>query len=76
MRDKSLGIFLMVLFGAGGITILVAAWTLMMSLFERIVTIGFGLFGLLWAFILSRATQNRPPGDGSKPAILSRRFRE
>jgi len=36
MRDKGLGIFLMVLFGMGGITILILAWVQPMPVAERI----------------------------------------
>ena len=48
MGDKSLGIFLMVLFGMGGITILIIAWVQPMSLPERIVTTSIGSIGPFW----------------------------
>ena len=46
MRDKSLGILLMVLFGIAGITVLVLAWLWPMSGLERILTTFIGVFGL------------------------------
>ena len=51
MIDKSLEIFLMLLFGTGGITILVLAWVPAMPLSERIVTICVGAMGLLWVLV-------------------------
>lgn len=53
MKDKGLDIFLQVLFGIGGIIILVLVWARPMPLPERIVTAGIGLSGL--SFSLSRA---------------------
>ena len=46
MRDKSLGILLMVLFGISGITVLVLAWLWPMPGLERILTTFIGTFGL------------------------------
>jgi len=46
MRDKSLGILLMVLFGISGITVLVLAWLWPMPGTERILTTFIGTFGL------------------------------
>ena len=51
MRDKSLDIFLMVLFGIGGITILVLAWLQPMPLTDRILTTFVGSIGLVWVSI-------------------------
>jgi hypothetical protein len=53
MNDKSLDIFLMVLFGAGGITILIVAWAQPMPVLERVLTTSIGLIGPFW--VLSRA---------------------
>ena len=50
MRDKTLEIFLMVLFGIGGIAILILAWTRPMPLPERILTTSIGSAGISWAF--------------------------
>jgi membrane protein implicated in regulation of membrane protease activity len=52
-RDRSLDIFLMVLFGMGGIAILVLAWVQPMPLPERILTTLFASVGLFW--VLYRA---------------------
>jgi len=57
MSDKSLDIFLMVLFGIGGITVLIVAWAQPMSVPERILTIAIGSIGLLW--VLGRALSLR-----------------
>ncbi|MFQ5996935.1 MAG: hypothetical protein ACE5KP_04855 [Dehalococcoidales bacterium] len=46
MRDKSLGILLMVLFGIAGITVLLLAWLWPMPGSERIMTTFVGVFGL------------------------------
>ena len=53
MRDKGLDIFLMVLLGIGGITILVLVWAQPMPLPERILTISMGSIGPIW--VLTRA---------------------
>ena len=57
MNDKSLGIFLMVLFGIGGITILIVAWAQPMPALERVLTTSIGLIGPFW--VLSRAPSLR-----------------
>ena len=49
MRDKSLGILLMVLFGISSITILVLAWLWPMPGLERILATFIGVSGLLVA---------------------------
>jgi hypothetical protein len=51
VRDKTLDIFLMVLFGIGGIAILILAWTRPMSLAERILTTSIGSIGISWALV-------------------------
>ena len=51
MSDASRDMLLMVLFGIGGITILVVACLRPMFIMERILTISVGSFGLLWAFV-------------------------
>ena len=51
VRDKTLDIFLMVLFGMGGITILVITWAQPMPLLERIVTASIGSIGLFWVLV-------------------------
>ena len=53
MRDKGLDIFLMVLFGVGGIVILVLAWTRPMPVPERILTTSIGAIGFFG--VLARA---------------------
>lgn len=57
MIDKTLDIFLIVLFGAGGMTILIMAWMQPMSLSERILSTSIGAIGLIW--VLLRALQFR-----------------
>ena len=51
MKDKGLVVFLMLLFGMGGIAILLLAWTTTMSLPERILATCFGLVGLVWVLV-------------------------
>ena len=51
IRDKTLDIFLMVLFGMGGITILILAWAQPMPLPGRILTTSIGSIGLFWVLI-------------------------
>ena len=58
MTDKSLSIFLMVLFGASGIAILMLAWTWPMPTSERIMTTFIGSAGFFTALI--RALSLRP----------------
>ena len=48
MRDKSQDILLMILFGIGGITIMVWTWSQAMQLPERILSISIGMIGLIW----------------------------
>ena len=59
MRDKSLGIFLMVLFGILGIAILTLAWVRPMPESERILATFIGSTGLFMA--LSRALLLKSP---------------
>jgi hypothetical protein len=51
MHDKALGTFLMVLFGSGGIVVLVLAWTRPLPLPDRILTTFVGSAGLVWTSI-------------------------
>ena len=51
MRDKSLGIFLVVLFGISGITVLMLAWVQPMPTSERILTTIIGSAGLFVALV-------------------------
>ena len=53
MRDKGLDIFLTVLFGIGGTTILLLSWTQPASLSERILATTIGAAGLIWVFVKS-----------------------
>ena len=58
MRDKSLDILLMILFGIGGIIILVLTWSQPMLLPERILSTSIGSIGLVWT--TARALSLRP----------------
>lgn len=49
MKDQGVDVLLILLFGAGGITLLVLAWT--MPLPEKILAISVGLLGLFWVLI-------------------------
>ena len=68
MRDKSLDILLMVLFGIAGITILMLAWLQPMPGLERILTTFIGIFGL--GVALSRA----PLLKAAKPRAEARQI--
>ncbi|MFC2069211.1 hypothetical protein ACFLTP_09445 [Chloroflexota bacterium] len=48
MRDKGLNIFLSILFGVGGIAILLLSWMLQVSQPERILNTAIGSVGLIW----------------------------
>lgn len=54
MKDKSLGIFLIMLFGISGIVILMLAWVWPMPAEERIMTTFIGSAGLLVALTMVR----------------------
>ena len=58
MNDKSLDIFLMVLFGLGGLAILTLAWVQPMPASERILATIIGSIGLVWVFF--RALSLKP----------------
>ena len=47
MVDKATDIWLLLLFGAGGIVILILAWVQPMAVFERLMTTFIGLIGPL-----------------------------
>lgn len=51
MEDKGLNIFLMLLFGMGGIVILIIAWIRPMPVPERILATAVGSIGLLGVLI-------------------------
>jgi len=51
MKDTFLDVFLMVLFGVGGISILLVAWLQPMPLVERILATSIASVGLLWVVI-------------------------
>ena len=63
MRDKSLEVLLMILFGIGGITIMGLTWSQAMQLPERILSTSIGMIGLIW-------TAFRVPSLKSVPAEL------
>ena len=48
MKDTFLDVFLMALFGGGGIAIMLVAWLQPMSLLEQILTTTIAIIGLLW----------------------------
>ena len=51
VRDKGLRLFMMVIFGAGGLTILIQAWAQPMASHERFITILIGSIGILWVIV-------------------------
>ena len=79
MRDKSLGIFLMVLLGVGGITILILTWSQTMLLTDRIMSTFVGSIGLFVATVRALLLRAMPaeiivgkvePQDSIKENIL------
>ena len=69
MRDKSLGIFLMMVFGISGATVLLLAWLRPMLEWDRILTIVIGFTGLAAAFfIASRLHWQQVPEKGEQLA--------
>ena len=60
MRDKSLDFFLMILFGIGGITIMVLTWSQTMQLPERILSTSIGMIGLIWTASRVRLLKSMP----------------
>jgi hypothetical protein len=71
MRDKSLDIFLAVLFGVGGITILIITWAQPMPLTDRILATFVALTGLGW--VLTRAMFLKPiPAEKTIERVDSR----
>ena len=63
MRDKSLGVFLMVIFGVSGAAVLALAWTGTLSGSERIMATLMGLVGLLVAAV--QVTLLKSPRDNA-----------
>ena len=66
MRDKSLDILLMALFGTSGIAILLLAWLQPMADSERILTTLIGSVGLLLAAIKAKQVKTPPVTTGTK----------
>ena len=68
MRDKSLDIFLMVLFGISGIAVLILAWVRPMTASESILTIFIGSAGLFMALTRARLLKSLPSRTDVEPA--------
>ena len=70
MKDKSLDMFLIVLFGLGGIAILALAWLQPMYLPEKLLTIAIGSIGLFW--VIFRVLSRRSLGKNNTTAMVVR----
>ncbi len=70
MIDKSLSIFLVVLFGASGIVILVLAWLQPMPASERILATFVGSVGLLVALVQALLLKSRREKTGAKQDMI------
>ena len=70
MRDKSLDILLMALFGTSGIAILLLAWLQPMVDSERILTTLIGSAGLLLASIKVKQVKSPPVTTGNKAKLV------
>jgi len=66
MRDKSLDILLMAIFGTSGIAILLLAWLQPMVDSERILTTLIGSVGLLLASIKAKQAKSSPVTTGNR----------
>lgn len=53
MKDRALDVFLRLIFGVGGMIIVIVAWIQPMSVSERILTTAIGSIGPFW--VLARA---------------------
>ena len=60
MKDKSLDVLLMILFGIGGITIVVLTWSQAMQLPERMLSTSIGMIGLIWTASRVRLLKSMP----------------
>ena len=60
MEDKAFNIFLMVLFGVGGVTILILACMRPMPMTEKVLTIFIGSGGLFGVFIRALLLKSKP----------------
>ena len=72
MKNKTLNILLMVVFGIGGIATLAVAWGQPLSLSDRILPTFGGVIGLAWVLILamlSRLTPVKP--DTSRVQVIA-----
>lgn len=67
MRDKSLDIFLMVIFGIPGIAILVLAWIQPMTASERILSNFIGSAGLFMVLTRALLLKSLPTGTDAEP---------
>ena len=71
MMDKGLGIFLMLLFGMGGITILILAWVQSMPVSQRILTTFVGSTGVLGGGLIWLLL-SRPKADIDAGNVLAK----
>lgn len=70
MRDKSLGIWLTVLFGISGIAVLLLAWLWPTLEPERITATLTGSAGILVALIQVLTLRRSPGRTADKPAVI------
>jgi len=70
MRDKSLGIFLVVLFGISGITVLMLAWVQPMPASERILATLIGSSGLFVALVRALLLKSLHAGADAEPGLI------
>ena len=70
MRDKSLGTFLMILFGISGMAVLVLAWLWPTLESDRIMATLVGSAGLLVALTQAPMFRRSPGRTDNKPTII------
>ena len=70
MIDKSLGIFLMIIFGLSGIAILTLAWLQPLPASEKILTTLIGSTGLFVALVRALQLRSLPSGVDAEDSMI------
>lgn len=76
MIDKSLSIFLMIIFGMSGITILTLAWLEPLPASERIMTTLIGSIGLFVSFTRALQIRSLPPETNTEQRLVKAEVKE
>jgi len=76
IKDKTLDILLVILFGLGGIAILIMAWAQPMTPTERTLTISIGSMGLFGMLIRMLIHKHLPANNHTEPLPVEARSEE